>query len=185
MWLLGALLSLGICIGCTHTATADIDASLTQTDRQAGTQAATPPWSSITTFGNHRFRIPVPPGASDAVAFTAELRWRRAGSDANVTNGLVLFCVDSPGSCSASFNESLANATVLNSSRLSALVAIDARRLPAGTSAVHAYYMPFSRGPNGYGEQVQYLTAGDLPHNSPVTAAWRPTAGFSACTACW
>ena len=141
---------------------------------------SSPTWSSITTFGNHRYRIPVPDGANAAVAFTAELVWRRTGSDANVANGLVLFCADRPGSCNVSFNQSLSNATVLNSSRQSALVAIDARGLPAGVRAVHAYYMPFNRGPNGYGEQVTYLTVEDSPHASPVTMAWRDEAAAAA-----
>eukprot|EP01052_Picozoa_sp_SAG31_P076076 SAG31_NODE_35336_length_324_cov_0.831111_1_plen_73_part_00 len=34
----------------------------------------------VTTFGNHRFAIPVPRGGGAAAAFTAEIEWRRTGN---------------------------------------------------------------------------------------------------------
>jgi hypothetical protein len=67
----------------------------------------------------------------------------------------------------------LQNATVLNSSRFSAVVAIDTRELPAVGAVVTAYYMPFRRNGNSYGEQVTYLTNADAPKVTAATATWR------------
>ena len=106
------------------------------------------PWGAVSTFGNHRYVIPVPPAAKGAVAFTAELEWRRSGPDQAISNELVLFCpAGATPACNGSVGQALLNATVLNSSRLSAFVAIDARALPPQTEAVQAYYMPFTRDP--------------------------------------
>ena len=103
------------------------------------------------------------------MAFTAELEWRRSGPDQAISNELVLFCpAGASPACNGSVGQALPNATVLNSSRLSAFVAIDARALPPQTEAVQAYYMPFTRGPNFYGEQVTYLTKANAP---PVPAS--------------
>ena len=99
-------------------------------------------WHTVTTFGNHRFSIPVPPSVqsfhNNFSAFTAEIVWRRSGSQQYVSNGLVLFCGGDDG-CTGSVTQTLRNATVLNSSRFSAVVAVDPRELPAGARAVHAY----------------------------------------------
>ena len=143
----------------------------------AGAQlaAAQQAWSVTTTFGNHRYAVPVPAGASSAIAFTAEIEWRRTGNSTSVSDGLVLFCA-AGGTCDAAgdvdANAGMLNATVLNSSRLSAFVAIDARQL-AGSSVVHVYYMPFSRNAgSAFGEQVTYLTNADRNASSAASAAW-------------
>jgi hypothetical protein len=111
---------------------------------QAGATVAE--WDAVTTFGNHRFSIPVPTNvaATTSIAFTAEIEWRRTGNSSSVSAGLVLFCAGAACNATAPPNAGLLNATVLNSSRLSAFVAIDARALAPG-STVYAYYMPFSR----------------------------------------
>ena len=100
-------------------------------------------WGPVTTFGNHRYSIPIPPSAtppsSNLSAFTAEIAWRRSGSNQDISNGLVLFCGSGDAGCVGSVDQTLQNATVLNSSRFSAVVAVDPRELPAGTSMVHAY----------------------------------------------
>ena len=147
-------------------------ASLTVGAQLAAAQQA---WSVTTTFGNHRYAVPVPTGASSAIAFTAEIEWRRTGNSTSVSDGLVLFCA-AGGTCDAAgdvdANAGMLNATVLNSSRLSAFVAIDARQL-AGSSVVHVYYMPFSRNAgSAFGEQVTYLTHADRNASSAASAAW-------------
>ena len=54
-------------------------------------------WDVVTTFGNHRFAIPVPTNAAVATAFTAEIEWRRTGNSSAVSAGLVLFCAGAGG----------------------------------------------------------------------------------------
>ena len=147
----------------------------------AAAAADSSPWGAVTTFGNHRYVVPVPPAAKSAVAFTAELEWRRSGPDQAISNELVLFCpAGASPACNGSVGQTLLNATVLNSSRLSAFVAIDARALPPQTEAVQAYYMPFTRGPNFYGEQVTYLTKAAAPNTTSASAAWRSEVAAAA-----
>ena len=148
----------------SHTAAAQLAAAPEHVHSSA--------WGVTTTFGNHRYAIPVPAGAASAVAFTAELEWRRSGNDTAIGDGLVLFCA---GTCGAAAppNAGMLNATVLNSSRLSAFVAIDARALAPG-SVVHAYYMPFSRNAgSAFGEQVTYLTNAARTNSTAASVAWR------------
>ena len=134
---------------------------------------SSPVWDVVTTFGNHRFAIPVPTNAAAAIAFTAEIEWRRTGNSSAVSAGLVLFCAGAECATTTPPNAGLLNATVLNSSRVSAFVAIDARALAPG-STVYAYYMPFSRNPgSAFGEQVSYLTNADRTASTASSLVWR------------
>ena len=140
----------------------------------AGAAPGVSVWDVTTTFGNHRYAIPVPAGAAASVAFTAELEWRRSGNSTAISDGLVLFCAGG-GTCSSAAppNAGMLNATVLNSSRLSAFVAIDARALAPG-AVVHAYYMPFSRNAgSAFGEQVTYLKNAERNASTAASLAWR------------
>jgi hypothetical protein len=111
-------------------------------------------------WGNHRYALAIPEGAASHVAFTADIEWRRSGSDANVSKTAVLFAATLPSVPMAQ----IFNVSVLSASRLGATVAVDARMFPPGTK-VHAYYLPFTRANNVYNEQVTYL-----PNNKTCTS---------------
>jgi hypothetical protein len=153
-----------------------VQASAATAEHSTGSAA----WDTVTTFGNHRYAIPVPAGADSSVAYTAEVEWRRSGNSTAISEGLVLFCAGAGagtgagGACSSAAppNAGLLNATVLNSSRVSAFVAIDARTLAPG-AVVHMYYMPFSRNAgSAFGEQVTYLKNTDRTASSAASVAW-------------
>ena len=123
---------------------------------------ATSDWP-VTTYGNHRYSIPIPQAARLSVAFVATINWRRTGSDLNISKSRILTQTNEMSD--------LANVVVLNSSRFSATIAIDARNIT--TENVYIYYYPFIRSGSVYGMQVTYLNSSTAPIPTAATLQWR------------